>query len=196
MGRSDGFPTADVSVGHLDDDKIRKLWRILGPDQGAMTEAVATHLAVVLASWGSGRRKTLDESLPLWLSPSATVVDALVSAGLLDDQHRVPARSWRRHYGPAEARRAARVEAGRLGGIRSGEAKRKQPGSDAKATLYPSGRQAGPSSPSVPDRPNRARRSPQGGATREGEPTSLGEVMRAEGGFAAKLVEPKKEANR
>lgn len=186
MGRSDGFPTADVSVGHLDDDKIRKLWRVLAPDQRAMTEAITTHLAVVLASWGSGRRKTLDESLPLWLAPADRIVDVLVDVGLLDASRRIPSKSWARHYGPAAARRAARVEAGRLGGL----AKGKRPDSDAKATLYPSGRQAGPSSPSVPDRPRkRARAAPESGGSREEEPTKLRDAMVATGGFAASLTE-------
>lgn len=187
MGRADGFPTADIAVGHLDDDKVRKLWRILAPDQGAMTEAITTHLAVVLASWGSGRRKTLDEALPIWLAPSTKVVDALVESRLLDRAGRVPPASWDRHFSPAASRRIAARDAGREGARRRWGPSEigSEKGRDrvTMAPEYPSGRQAGPSSPSGLDRPKRATRASRGGGA------SLGETMRAEGGFASTLVE-------
>jgi len=192
MGRDDGFAIADVSTKHLDDDKVRKLWRILAPDVGAMCEAITVHLAVVLASWGSGRRMTVDEAAPLWLSIREETVPALVRVGLLDARGRVPARSWSTYFGPAAARKKARQEAGRLGG----QAKAQRRSSNATAELYPSGRQAGPSSPSVPDRPPREPRSPRGRAPRGDPPVSLGELMKGAGGFAASLVDDKKGGNR
>lgn len=185
MGRDDGFAVADVSSGHFDDAKIRKLWRLVEPSIPDMCEAMTLHMAAVLGSWRSGRRVDLEDAVPLWLPIRADLVSALVSAGLLDGKHRIPARSWTDWYGTASARREARRESGRLGGL----AKAKRAGSDAKATLYPSGRQAGPSAPSDPDRPPRAGRSPKGGAPRGGKAKTPEEIMREEGGFAARLVE-------
>lgn len=177
MGRDDGFGIADVSTKHLDDDKVRKLWRLLGPDVSAMCEAITLHLAVVLASWGSGRRMTVDEAAPLWLPVSETSVVALVEVGLLDRSKRLPSRSWATYFGPAKARREARVASGRSGGL----AKAKRTSSDARATLYPSGRQAGPSSPSVPSvRPKRATRpAPESGGS--AAPVPFAEGMAAAG---------------
>lgn len=188
MGRPDGFSNADIAVGHLDDDRVRKLWRILGPDQAAMAEAITTHLAVVLASWGSGRRKPLDEALPIWLSPSATVLEALVAVGLLDRQHRVPVRSWSRHYGPAEARRNARTEAGRAAGIASGIKRSERPFNGRERLPNPAGRQAGRTVPSESVPPTRG-----GAAARGGPPRSPREIMQAEGGFAAGLAREENE---
>lgn len=175
MGREDGFVVADVSSGHFDDDKVRRLWRILGnvPD---MTEAMALHLATVLGSWRHGRRMTVEESVPLWLPIRSELVDALVSAKLLDRSTRVPIASWNDWYGPANARREARRESGRLGGLASGKVR----SSDASATPNPSVR---PSVPSV--RPSRGRAREGSRAPREnGEekptgplPTSLREAI-------------------
>lgn len=184
MGRDDGFAIADIAVGHLDDDKVRKLWRLLAPDSAAMSEALMLHLAAVLASWGSGRRVTLDEAAPLWLPVDERLAGLLVDVGLLDRSRKVPSRSFTRWYGPAAARREARKAAGSLGG----KAKAKRTSSDARASLYPSGRQAGPSVPSESDRPKRARREPSTGSPRGGEPTKLRDALAAAGGFAADLV--------
>lgn len=181
MGRPDGFPTADIAVGHLDDDKVRKLWRLLEGDQAAMCEAITTHLAAVLASWGAGRRKPLEETLPLWLTPSDRVVSALVSAGLLDAEHRVPARSWRRHYGPAEARKIARTEAGRLAGLASGRTRAERSFNGRERSPNP----AGPAGPAVPSSPPSR---PSRGRARGGAPRSLGDAMAKAGGFAAELA--------
>lgn len=170
MGREDGFAIADVAVGLFDDDKVRKLWRRLEPDSRAMCEAMVVFQSVVLASWGAGRRKTVDESAPLWLSIAEETVPHLVAVGLLDRSGKVPKKSWDAFYGPAAARRAARVESGRLGG----KAKAERAASDARATLYPSGRQAGPSVPSLPDRPPRARTASKAGAR---GPTNLREAV-------------------
>lgn len=139
MGRDDGFPIADVAVGLLDDDKVRRLWRLLG-DQAAMCEAMTTHEAVLLASWGAGHRVTATDAVPLWLTPGRPILDALVAVGLLDTKERIPAKAWSSYFGPASARREAAREAGR-----KGNAIRWQSGGDGKAI----GSQS-PSLPSVP----------------------------------------------
>ncbi len=116
MSRDDGFPVADVSTTHLDDPKVKALWRSLR-DSDAMCVALTVHQAVVLASWGAGHRVTAEEAAPIWLE-LGTSVEALVSVGLLDRQHRLPKRAWDAWYGPAEARRGAAREAGREGNRR------------------------------------------------------------------------------
>ena len=57
---------------------------------------------------------------------------ALREAGLLDDENRIPQRSWDSWFGPANERREQRREAGRLGGTLS---RPKQRLSDAEAAL-------------------------------------------------------------
>jgi hypothetical protein len=171
MGRSDGFVVADVSSGHFDDDKVRKLWRRLQPDAAAMCEAMTVHLAVVLASWRAGRRVTVEDALPLWLSPGEATVGVLADCGLLDRTGRIPMRSWNDWFGPAQSRKEARVEAGRLGGL----AKAQRSSSGAKAT--PERRSTRPYRPSVPTDPSSPSRAParEGGAATG--PTSLADAL-------------------
>lgn len=122
MSRDDGFDVADVATGHLDDPKVKKLWRLLG-DQEPMSHALTLHMATLLASWRHGCRVTVTEAAPVWLDPTPALVEALVEAELLDRSGRIPARSWRGWFGPAHARKKARQEAGRVGGIASGKAR-------------------------------------------------------------------------
>ncbi len=165
MGRDDGFPIADVAVGLLDDDKVRRLWRLLG-DQAAMCEAMTTHEAVLLASWGAGHRVTATSAVPLWLTPDPATIHALVSVGLLDSRERIPSKAWASYFGPAAARRESAREAGR-----KGNARRWGSGGDGDAIGSRS-----PSVPSVPtNRPTpRARAN---GATRGGGMTKLGDYL-------------------
>lgn len=190
MGRDDGFPIADVAVGLLDDDKVRKLWRLLG-DQSAMCEAMTTHQAVLLASWGAGRRATIDEACPLWLSPSRPVLDALASVGLLDGKGRIPAKAWSAWFGPAATRRDAARAAGREGNrIRWGQGRDSGATPDPIGSRSPSGRQAGPSD--IHTVPSSARpRSPRGRAV--GGPSTLGEAL-AGTAFGAAIGLDAKEA--
>ena len=134
MARDLGFARADIATGHYDDDRVRKLVRLLDGDSAAICEALTIHMAAVLASWGAGRRQTVEEASPLWLRARPELVTALQSAGLLDATERVPVRSWKRHHDPAVARRKARQDAGRLGGT----APRKPRSSNAQAELNPS----------------------------------------------------------
>ena len=121
MSRDDGFDVADLSTGHLDDPKVKALWRALGPDQDRMSRALLLHLATLIASWRQGTRVSVDEAVPVWLDPDAELVAALVDAKLLDRTGRIPVRSWKGWFGPAWERREARREAGRKGGQASGK---------------------------------------------------------------------------
>ena len=58
MSRDGGFPIADVATAHFNDPKVRRLWRVLG-DPDMMARAMTLHFAVILASWGEGRRVTV-----------------------------------------------------------------------------------------------------------------------------------------
>lgn len=123
MSRGDGFPTADVDTHVLDDPKFRALWRALN-DQAQMCEAFTAYQSVLLASWATGERVTIEESAPLWMQLDTGLVDALMRVGLLDDEHRIPGRAWVSWYLPAYERREARRESGRLGGRASGRGRR------------------------------------------------------------------------
>ena len=121
MSRDDGFDVADMNTGHLDDPKVKALWRALAPDQAAMSRALLLHLATLLASWRQGSRVTVDEAVPVWLAPDGELVAALQSVRVLDKSRRVPTHSWTGWFGPAWNRREARREAGRKGGQASGK---------------------------------------------------------------------------
>lgn len=181
MGRDDGFPIADVAVGLLDDDKVRRLWRLLG-DQSAMCEAMTTHEAVLLASWGAGHRVTVDDACPLWLTPRQPILEALRSVGLLDAKGRIPAKPWASYFGPASARREAAREAGR-----KGNAKRWGSGGDADAIGSRS-----PSLPSVPTHRPTPRARANGAAPRGGDMAKLGDYL-AGTPLGNELGLPKKE---
>ena len=121
MSRDDGFDVADVATGHLDDPKVKALWRALAPDQDRMSRALMLHVATLLASWRQGCRVSVTEAVPVWLDPDAELVAALVDARLLDKSGRIPPRSWKGWFGPAWERREARRESGRKGGQASGK---------------------------------------------------------------------------
>ena len=116
MSREDGFDVADVATGHLDDPKVKALWRAVAPDQDRMSRALTLHLSVLLASWRQGQRVTVAEAVPVWLDPDAELVATLQAVGLLDRTGKLPARSWKGWFGPAWDRREKRRAAGALGG--------------------------------------------------------------------------------
>lgn len=184
MRRDEGFTIADVASDHFDDDKVRRLWRMLAPDSRAMCEAMTLRMAVLLESWGQGRRVTLEQAAPLWLPIDEALVGHLVEVGLLDRQRKVPARSWTSWFEPALLRREARRESGRLGGL----AKSKRRSGDATATpkrrsTRPADRPVRPSSPSGSADPSSADAlAPKGAAPR---------VVSFREGMAAAGVDPK-----
>jgi len=116
MSREDGFDVADVATGHLDDPKVKALWRAVAPDQDRMSRALTLHLSVLLASWRQGARVTVAEAVPVWLDPDAELVATLQAVGLLDRTGKLPVRSWKGWFGPAWDRREKRRAAGALGG--------------------------------------------------------------------------------
>jgi hypothetical protein len=126
MTRDEGFRTADVDTGLLDDPKMRALWRLIdraddvgdGYNADRMARAVVTYLATVLSSWRAGERVIAEDAAPLWDSrPDADV--ALVTVGLLDEQHRIPAHVWTSWYEPAAERQQNFRASNRLGGLRA-----------------------------------------------------------------------------
>lgn len=179
MARDEGFTVADMDPNYLDDTKVRHLWRILAPSVADMCEALVLHEATVLASWREGSRVKVNDAAPIWMGVRSELVAALILAKLLDHTERVPTRSWAAWFGPAQARREARIEAGRRGGM----AKAQRGSSNATAGLYPSDRPS--DRPSVPtDLPTstaRGRAARRGGkaAPRAEGPTPLREVLAA-----------------
>lgn len=102
MSRDQGFTTADVHVGLLDDPKVRKLWRRL-KDPAAMDAAIVTYLAVLLGSWAAGERVTAEDVAPLWAGDLD--LSALQHVGLLDPEGRIPEHAWSSWFGTADERR-------------------------------------------------------------------------------------------
>ena len=115
MSRGDGFATADIDTGLLDDAKMRALWRLLR-DPEMMARAVVAYTAAVLASWRTGDRITAEDAAPFWDDP-ADLLSPLVAAGLLDAEHRIPIHAWTAWYGPAYARTEAKRGGGRIAGL-------------------------------------------------------------------------------
>jgi hypothetical protein len=116
VSRDDGFPVADVSVALYDDDKVKRLYRELGGDLGRMGHAMMLCEVTLLASWRDGRRLTVHQAAPLWLTVDDELVSTLVRVGLLDRAFRRPIRSWNAWFGPAFERREKRRRSGALGG--------------------------------------------------------------------------------
>jgi hypothetical protein len=173
MSRDDGFDVADVATGHLDDPKVKALWRALAPDQDRMSRALLLHFATLLASWRQGSRVTVDEAVPVWLAPDDSLVEALADAKLLDKTGRIPVRSWKSWYGPASGRRETlRVKWRRANERRSASVR----GGTAAVPPPPSDRPSGPSVRRV-----RAREAPSNDGGRNGRVGTLAETMAAMG---------------
>jgi hypothetical protein len=103
----DGFATGDVDTGLLADPKIVNLARRLR-DPVTTGAYIALYVAVVLESWASGQRMTLDDAAPAWwLEPIDDARDHLQAVGLLDAEARIPEHAWAGWFGPAERRRQA-----------------------------------------------------------------------------------------
>lgn len=107
MSRSDAFGHADIDVMLMADPKVNALAkRHCERDSVLAMTALGLYVATVLASWHQGRRLTLDEAEPGWWSEDLDrYAKVLMDADLLDDERRVPARSWASWYGEAQGRR-------------------------------------------------------------------------------------------
>ena len=160
MSRDDGFAIADMDSGYFEDAKMRDLWqRLRDPDR--MARALCLHSATLLASWRAGERVTVTQAAPLWLIADDELVSVLRTVKLLDRGGRIPATSWAEWFEVAQQRRAARRQAGALGGAASAlsrttdaQRKPKQPLTDAEPVR--------PSVPTVPTGPSDTRETPDG----------------------------------
>jgi hypothetical protein len=182
MSRDDGFAVADLSVHLYDDDKVKRLYRELGGDLGRMGHAMMLCEATLLASWRDGRRRTVHEAAPLWLTVDDELVSVLVRVGLLDRTCKRPIRSWNAWFGPAFERREKRRKSGALGGRppRNQPAEHEKPFAnhpDNSRKPRPSDRPSGPSVRSA-----RARETtPSNDGGRNGRVGTLAETMAAMG---------------
>ena len=148
MSRDDGFAVADIDSGYLEDAKMRELWQRIR-DEDRMARAVLLHKATLLASWRHGERVTVAQASPTWLTVDADLVGHLKAVRLLDRDGRVSRASWSHWFGAACARRDAKREAGRAGGL----ARARNKASGATAEPQQRSGSAQPVRPSVPAYP-------------------------------------------
>lgn len=104
MGRIDGFAVMDVSTDIANDPKFRKLQRV-APDHAAT--AFTAYVALAAGSWKAGRRVTVDDSWPSFLTYSLAAIQALQHVELIDETGCVLLKTWRAWYEPARRRRDA-----------------------------------------------------------------------------------------
>jgi len=140
MGRSDGFEIADTDTGMMSDPKILALARRLR-DPIRTLACVALYDAVRLASWRSGRRLRLDETIPGWvLEPVDDLIAHLIAVHLLDPDQRIPIHAWEGWYGPARDRRERYRQLGSKGGLAKAALAHARPSAIPLALPRPSGR--------------------------------------------------------
>lgn len=162
MSRDEGFTIADCSTSHLDDPKVKAMWRTLAPDADRMNRALVLHQATVLMSWREGRRVTALDAAPAWQLVIDEAIADLTDNELLDHEGKVPRRSFQKWYGAAKRRRdLVRAE------WRDRQAKRRarvksQEDTPGESRVTPRIR---PTDPSDTDRPPRTRRARGAGLT-------------------------------
>lgn len=103
MSRDDGFDRMDVATSIADDRKFRLLAK-RHPElyPAAFTVYVGGLLAV---SWRDGERLTLEEAWPALLPEDPAIGPALLEAGLVDEEMRIPWHAWEGWFGAASERR-------------------------------------------------------------------------------------------
>jgi len=104
MSQSDGFDRMDVATSIADDRKFRQLGRRHPELLGAAGWA---YVGLLAASWREGQRLTLEEAWPVLLPDDPAVSAALLEAGLVDDDQRIPWHAWEGWFGAASERRRA-----------------------------------------------------------------------------------------
>jgi len=164
VSRDDGFPTADIDTGLLDDPKIRRLIRACADDEGLIARCLIAYQAVLYASWGRGERVTLDDAAPLWLTGLDDLAARLVEHGLLASDRRVASQSWDNWFGPAWDRREERRASGRKGG--QAKARNKHLSGLGVAEVEQSQSEALPVSTVLPSLPSDTSREPARGGHR------------------------------
>jgi hypothetical protein len=117
MSRDDGFAVVDLDVGLAHDPKIIRLARNLR-DETQTAAHVGLYVTLLAESWRNGERVRLEDALPAWwMADVAPVAAALCAAGLVDDEHRIPERSWDSWFMPAWRRRQSRKREGSISGL-------------------------------------------------------------------------------
>lgn len=101
MGRNDGFQIADIDVQLLRDPKLRALHRTLGADDARAAQLL--YLAVILTSWETGRRVSIDDAIAFEDRTPERV--AALKTDLLDAEGMVPQATWDSWFRPAWDRR-------------------------------------------------------------------------------------------
>jgi hypothetical protein len=144
MSRDAGFPVADMDTGLLDDPKVRRMVRELR-DEALICRCLVAYQATVLASWAEGRRVTVDDAAPVWLTGINDLRENLELYGLLDEAGMPPRHAWDSWFGAAQQRRADRRFEGTVGGLMKsqgltreqaiGEAKRRLAAGGPEVTL-------------------------------------------------------------
>lgn len=176
MSRDAGFAIADIDAGILDDPKFRNLAR-RHRDEALLARLFTGYIAVLTASWGHGRRMTLNDAAPIWLTDLDELRLLLVAEDLLDASGMVPERVWDGWFNPAKTRR----DANRDRWARSARARRGKGGETSSASS-PRGHDADPArshapsvppSPSVPPGPT----GPSSTRPRGGRLESLGSIL-------------------
>jgi hypothetical protein len=148
VSRDDGFAVMDVSTDIVNDPKIRKLWRH-APDHAAA--GFTAYVATLAESWKAGRRVTIDDAWPAFLTFDQAAVEALVHIGLLDSKGRVTPKAWSGWFDVARRRRdASRERYRRANEKRNADATQLPRGSDADTHAN----RSSPSVPSVPTEPS------------------------------------------
>src|SRR4051794_39111583 len=105
MSRDDGFDRMDVSTNVHNDPKFRALAR-RHPELYPV--AFTIFVSTMAESWREAERLTADEGWPLLLpfdGVGRAAIDALVEAGLFDDEQRVSPKAWAGWFGAASERR-------------------------------------------------------------------------------------------
>lgn len=152
MSAAEGFERMDVSTAIDDDPKFRALAR-RHPE--AFAVAFTAYVGMMARSWRQGERLTAEEAWPPLLPYDPAAVTAMRDVLLLDDDARIPAGAWERHFGEAfERRRAGRERWSRYNEHRPSKSPPAPPSdsqSDSQSviTRYPRGTHAVPTGRTV-----------------------------------------------
>lgn len=149
MSREDGFAVMDVSTDICNDPKFRRLQR---ESPAAVAVGVFAYFAIMGESWKAGRRVAAVDAWPALVPFDPAIVEAMVSAGLLDRRGLLPQKAWDSWYRPAAERRAkSRDRWARYNAKRDADTALPPRGNDAAtATSAPSVPSVRPSDPSAP----------------------------------------------
>lgn len=149
VSRDDGFPRADIDVKLLRDPKVRRLRRVLTtPGDAAAAEHL--YLAVLLSSWETGYRVSIDDAVAFEVTTPERL-EALRTVGLLDANDKIPAQVWEHWFKPAWDRREKRSQGGIEGNRRRWHSDRAASLPDSLPDSLPeSAPESAPESPSLP----------------------------------------------